>query len=84
MGNVLVNAFNPYDQPQYKNFDLKVICGKCGAPYKPTHGTYSERRSCRYHHIEDGECKYCHDKDGDLRGNCYHYKKKTCWDSLRF
>ena len=79
MGN-LFNTQSGY----YELLELRHRCVKCNAHYKPSFGTYSERRSCRVHQLENGECKYCHDKVGQVRGNCYHYKKKTCWDLLGF
>ena len=50
------------------------ICIKCDAPYKSSHGTYSERRSCREHDWQDDYCRYCNIKKGTT-SNCFHYKK---------
>ena len=60
-------------------FDIegKILCRKCGDKYKPTHGGFSHRNSCRCHryiYINGVKtCKDCKLKYKNIHSkNCYH------------
>lgn len=81
MGNIFIDMYS--SRNGYSNMDIRCVCGKCGDSYKPGAGSYSLRTSCRFHDFdENGECKQCHQYKNHIRSNCYHYKGKTCWESM--
>ena len=43
-------------------------------------GGYSQRKSCREHNYINNICTMCNKKKNEGGSNCYHKKKKTCWD----
>ena len=75
MGNLFITK-------RYKH--QECVCMKCNVNYKPSYGSYSKHRSCRYHSWENNECHYCDAKlnNNTSNNNCYHYKKESCWDWL--
>jgi len=62
----------------------KVICYKCGDKfYTDSGGTYSHRKSCRYHDFNDkGVCKNCHLSETESVKCCYHIKKLNWYSSF--
>ncbi len=58
----------------------KVICEKCNDKFFVSYGGYSQRKSCREHNYINNICTMCNKKMNEGGSNCYHKKKKTCWN----
>lgn len=59
------------------NYNEKVTCYKCNDKYyADSGGTYSHRKSCRYHDFNNkGVCKHCYLFDSGSSKGCFHIKK---------
>jgi hypothetical protein len=54
------------------NYTREKPCIKCYDTFKPTHGGFSQRRSCREHVFNLNTCIYCGKDKNKGTWNCYH------------
>ena len=81
MGMCLNTCFNCHYTYLDYDTDKKPIykcCYKCDDRFKvDSGGTYSQRKSCRYHNFDNNNvCRDCHEHKEQLTSyTCYHIKK---------
>ena len=56
---------------EYKIIE-KVKCLKCCDRYIPSHGGFSQRKSCRCHDFKNGVCRDCRETKETCGITCYH------------
>lgn len=72
MGNLCIR-----EQSNGQDYWYKITCYKCNDKfYSDSGGIYSQRRSCRFHDLnEKGVCKNCHLSNMLCSSGCFHVKK---------
>lgn len=83
MGNICYHDLTEYNknkQPIFKK------CYKCHDSFKIHSGGFSQRRSCRYHNIQNKRCLDCRLSENTIKKqniyNCYHLKERHFLDFL--